>query len=325
VIAGDTEKNVRFSDRTRRKVLEESRKIGYRPNRAARAMRTGRFESIGLLIRQNSKWMNIPIPLLDGLSSTLSSNSFRMNILEESVDEFAKYSPGAISEVLKEMMVDGLIVSCWGGVPGLQKKIVEETALPVVWLNAKYGFNCVYPDNKLAGRLATEHLLAMGHTRIAYADLNYNGHFSGIDRLAGYKSAMASSGLSPEVFIERIPRPERVKVANEIFGSLQRPTAIVTYGGNSALPILYCAIRMGIDIPRELSLITIGVEVQNSIGIEISTLLEEVNIMGIEAAKMLFLRAKSDGKPVPSVTLPLVRIKGQTCAPPSSSRILKKK
>ena len=73
---------------------------------------------------------------------------------------------------------------------------------PAIFINVKQEFDAVHPDDLRGGEIATEHLLQLGHTRIAYARaaVNLKEHYSEIDRRLGYEAAMQSAGLPPLIW-----------------------------------------------------------------------------------------------------------------------------
>ena len=305
----------RYSEETQRKVFEAVEKLGYRSDSVASAMRRGYFNSVGLLlaIEENQHWMSIPLRTIEELTSSLSKRNLSLVMHSKPISYFLDV---LTSGHLREMMVDGLIISCWARIPGIRKDIVEQTLVPVVWINANFAKNCVFPDDAGAGQMATEYLIRMGHRKIAYLDYNAV-HYSSEERMFGYCRAMKKAGLSPVVISEPLPRDKRIERTRDFLLGSNPTTAIVAYSPSTALPVLLSAAnRNGLRIPQDLSLITFGGSIEDSTGVAISTVMEPETEMGYESGQMLLRRMESFGACEPSKMCSFSGIGGATCAPP---------
>ncbi|HOK94999.1 MAG TPA: LacI family DNA-binding transcriptional regulator [Anaerohalosphaeraceae bacterium] len=134
---------------------------------------------------------------------------------------------------------------------------MERIDVPYVVVNGKGGPSCssVVPDDIHAARRAVEHLLGLGHRRIAYAGPTpqHRSHASVADRHQTYLSELRIRGLEPiaghnEQFISGLDYLVSVVLK-------QKATAIVAYDHVIALKILHDAHILNIDIPRQVSLI----------------------------------------------------------------------
>jgi LacI family transcriptional regulator len=102
----------------------------------------------------------------------------------------------SVPKILREWMADGLLLNYHQDIPPRLQAIVEKHGLPSIWINSKHPTDCVYPADFETGRSATEHLLQMGHSRIAFATLRTT-HYSAADWEGGYAQAMQQSGAVP--------------------------------------------------------------------------------------------------------------------------------
>src|SRR4051812_31228185 len=98
----------RVSEETRKRVLKVANELGYRPNRSALSMRTGRFNAIALLQSAHVEYSYLPESLLVGLHEGLASREIRL-VLASVPDE--KLTDGQyLPSVLREWSVDGFLV-----------------------------------------------------------------------------------------------------------------------------------------------------------------------------------------------------------------------
>jgi len=305
---------------TRKRVLEMAKKLGYHPNNAARAMRSGRFNAVALLLGYRQGWMEIPINVTDELSSCFSGRSMNLVMHRKSVEEIIE--SGLKSGILKEIMVDGVIIACWDRLAKLRSNIVEEPSVPSVWLNVDFKKNCVFSDDFEAGRIVTETLLRMGHRRIAYVDYSATPHYSSADRMRGYESAMKSAGLPPRTIRKSTEHLKRIDSAYGLLSGSDRPTAVVAYSPETALPLIFCACsRLSLNVPQDLSVISFESYVETIMGVGLSSIIFPEREIGAEAGKMLLARIDQPGVSMPSVCVPFKNIEGGTCATPPQIKL----
>jgi len=301
-----------FRPETRDRVFEMSRKLGYHVNRAARAMRKGCFETIGLVIRYESFHIDLPASTIAGIAEELDKNALKMILIKAPDDLLIKKN--SLAALSSSYMVDGLIVDCWDKIPDALREIADKAAYPVSWINTDSPHNSVLPDDKGAARMATEYLLRLGHRKICYVDCIAAEHFSGSERLAGYTQAMKAAGLSCRVFRRKVVKENRFEELSELFSGAGQATAFVTYGPHDAQPIILRATSLGLKVPEDLSVICIGVS-DNSLGISITTLPCPEWVIGTTSVKILLDRIKNQNSPLPSIVIPFGEIIGKTCAP----------
>jgi DNA-binding LacI/PurR family transcriptional regulator len=130
----------------------------------------------------------------------------------------------------------------------------------VVLLNNQHPSEFVYSvmiANVEASIAATQHLIALGHRRIAYIGDRF-GHQSDAERLEGYRCALQAARLplDPQLAVRGDGKPEAAETA--MFGLLdlpQPPTAVFCYNDLTALGATRAARRRGLCLPADLSLV----------------------------------------------------------------------
>ncbi len=249
------------SPETRRKILEAAQRMGYQPNAAARATRTRRFRQVALLNSVDKNVSYRPAPLLDAVHDALAERD--LNTVYVKLPDEKLVSEGYTPRILRELMVDGLLVNYRHHIPPRMVELIEANHLPAVWLGAIREQDCVYPDDRDGARRLTEHLLGLGHRRIAFVDLR-NGPVltpetrpAAVERRAGYEMAMKRAGLAPALICGARPLrvwPQRVA---EAMGSADRPTALICIDyahAEQVFPVLERG--LGLSTPGDVSVAT---------------------------------------------------------------------
>src|SRR5262245_11267190 len=151
------------SERRRRAVLKAARELGYRPNAVARSLVEGRTRLIGALVAD----LHNPFfaEFLDGLQESLHGGGLRMLVGSGRWDP--TFEAEAV-EAFLEMRVDGLVLL--SVVPPALGEAAANVPVVVVGEHDVAGVDIVVDDDELGARLAVEHLVRLGHRRIAHIE-----------------------------------------------------------------------------------------------------------------------------------------------------------
>lgn len=173
--------------------------LGYTPNRAARSLVTRRTDSVALVVPEPDETvLNDPYfaGTLRGLSAALDPTDIQLILLiarrGEETQRTARY--------LLNRHVDGAVIVSHHRDDALDR-VLADSRLPCVFVGRPWasadGMPYVDVHNARAGRIATEHLIAAGCTRIGTiaGPLDMS---AGVDRLAGWREALHDAGLSDE-------------------------------------------------------------------------------------------------------------------------------
>jgi DNA-binding LacI/PurR family transcriptional regulator len=150
---------------TRERVLAAMREVGYRPNQAARALRSGRFQSIGVIAFELSSVGTTHT--LDAIAAAATTSGYAVNLLP--VLDVTKDAIVSAFDRLGEQAVDGIIIQIEAHLLD-EVEIVLPDGLPVVVVDssAHYDYPIVDTDQAQGARLATEHLLDLGHATVSH-------------------------------------------------------------------------------------------------------------------------------------------------------------
>lgn len=316
----------RYRPETRERVLAVAQRRGYRPNTSARAMRKGRFDCVALLMSStNSTRSNLFPSALKGICDALDKHNLHLTLV--SLPDEKLINEGFMPKILREWMADGLLINYNTAIPQRMIQLIRDYAIPCVWMRSKHAGNCIYPDEKEAGREATNYLLKLGHSRIAYVDYTqgaYNlstAHFGVLDCEAGYSEAMQNAGFNPWIIREAdyVPREVRPARFMTLLTQPKRPTAIVAYASSAAWPAVYAAIQLGWKLPDDLSVITFSYQVENLLGQTLTTMLTPEYELGQQAVELLMERIINPGSSLPPRALKFKLAEGNSCAPPPAA------
>src|SRR5688572_23581049 len=309
----------RYSAETRRRVLEAAQEMGYRPNSSARAMRQGRFGCAALILSRSRQQTHSYIPpgLLDGLDDELAQHDMHLTVTRLSDEELSH--DDFVPKVLRQHMADGMIVNYTHGIPAGMLELIHAHHTPAVWLNAKLAEDCVYPDEFAAARSVTQELLSLGHRRIAlvhlverlsqagsFDDNRGQMHYSAVDRAAGYVAVMSEAGLEPRVLSHDryIERDEVMSACRALLGSVDRPTAVLAYSENEGLALATAARTLGLEIPRDLSMVLFAPAAAWFAGYALSAAAVPTQEMGRRAVQMLLRKLSEPAEPCAPEAIP---------------------
>lgn len=244
----------RVSDKTRQKVLDAMRQLGYRPNSIAQALATRSSNAVGVLVSE----LHGPFfgAMLSAIERTLkAAGKFVLVAAGHNQEEQEREAV----RFLMSRNCDALIAH----VEKLPDKFLldhDHQRVPLVVMNRKVrglADHCFSLNNELGGFLATQSLLKNRHKRIAYI----SGPLDWVDakqRLAGHKRALAEAGVK---FDERLliegdyHETGGQEALNALFAKGVPFTAVVCANDDMAAGAMAAAHERGLDLPKDLSIV----------------------------------------------------------------------
>jgi len=253
-ILNNTPLMVPVAAETRERVLAAARDLDYRPNPLARALRGAPTMLLGAIVR------DITDPFFAGAIEAVSSaaRAHGYNIVL-GVAHGRATEAHELATVLEARQCDGILVlGDMGDQPRLLADL-RDSHVPVVamWQGTRLDLiPGVQVDNGLGIRLAVEHLIALGHRRIAFIGGRLLGDIR--ERQAAYVEAMSPVlGEIPAGYIQHAANtPEGGESAlGALLRLSPRPTAIVASTDVLAIGVLRAALLRGVKVPDELSVV----------------------------------------------------------------------
>ncbi len=304
---------------TRVRVLEAIAALEYEPSAAARALSTGRTGAIGVL----APFFTEPsvVERLRGVTQRLSRAGYQVVLFDV---ESPEQGDRAVRSLAAKGRVDGLLVLSLPPT-GAQLARLEAAGVPVVLVDRKdEGGSSVFTDDRAGGRLAAEHLLELGHERIAFVGDIEDGPFgftSSRLRREGFAAALAEAGvpLQPDLVRAGPHRRDAARAhGHELLALPAPPTAVFAASDHQALGLLEAATNAGVRVPDRLSVIGFDdVEIARYAGL--TTVAQPLEASGARGAELL-LEALAGERPR-SLELALeLRVRATTAPPPGGGR-----
>lgn len=249
--------NAGISPETRRRVLEAARQLNYHPNAAARSLVSQRAMTLGLVLCQSPEqvFADLFLPqVLQGISTVTQPAGYR--ILLETVTDAQDNGYAALAH---EKRIDGFILS--GPRSDDQALLtLHAEGFPIVLLGQLPGTDIPFVDvdTVQAAYSAVEHLIALGHRRIALitnAPLDYTASQA---RLEGYRRALKDHGLpfDPDLVAYGAFREETGQRAmTHLLSRHPLPTAVFAASDAIALGAMVAIRRQGLHIPDDIALV----------------------------------------------------------------------
>jgi DNA-binding LacI/PurR family transcriptional regulator len=253
-ILNDVPLTVPVAQETRARVLAVAHDLGYRPNPLARALRGAPTMLLGAIVR------DITDPFFAGaveaVSSAARARGYNIVLGLAHARATEAYE---LAAVLEARQCDGiLLLGDMGDQPRLLADL-RDSHVPVVtmWQGTRLDLiPGVQVDNRLGTRMAVEHLIGLGHRRIAFVGGRLLGDIR--ERQAAYAEAVtAVLGAIPNGYIQHVANvPDGGEAAlGALLRLSPRPTAIVASTDVLAIGVLRGALLRGVNVPGELSVI----------------------------------------------------------------------
>ena len=251
-------KGFNISPETRQKVRDAAESLSYVPDATAQALASRRAKAIGLVMTRSPHHIATDtfLPqIIGGLMEVVKDNKLRLLI--EYVE--AEHQDRAYLELARSKHIDGMILLT----PRLDDaglKKLEQVDVPTVLMGEIEGSNLysVDVDNELAARKAVQHLLELGHTRIACITNAPATYTAAPDRVRGYKNALTNAGISPEDGLIRYADFTPESGYAEMISLLESGsefTAVFAASDNVAMGAKAALIEAGKRIPEDISLV----------------------------------------------------------------------
>ena len=237
-------------DETAERVLAASRELGYTPNAFARALRTRRTGSIGVVLPEFSN--PVYAAVIDGIEQRAAELG-----LSVVIDAIRPESPGDFARLVSENRVDGVLFSAASD-RSVALDVLEATAVPYVLVNRSVATATasVVLDEESGVEAAVRCLADEGHTRIAYVSGPPD-----IDTARRRKSGFLKTMKQLKLPVDRrlvvaAFEPEAAQVATAALLAVDPPpTAICVWTIKSALGVLHALHEHAVPIPEAMSVI----------------------------------------------------------------------
>lgn len=270
--------------------------LNYVPSAVARSLKSSRTHTVGMMIPNNSNPYFAEI--IRGIEDACFMAGFNV-ILCNSDDD--PHKQAAYVRVLSEKQIDGLIVLSSGGDPELLDTLRSAT-MPQVVVDREIddlAADLVEVDHEGGARLAVEHLIGLGHTRVACiaGPLVLS---SARQRVQGWRAALEAAGLEhgDALIADGAFTAEGGHAAMRALLA-QRPGAVFASNDLMAIGAICAAAEAGLRVPQDLSVIGFDdIALAAFSNPPLTTIAQPKHQTGELAARLLMQRIAEPGRPL---------------------------
>jgi LacI family transcriptional regulator len=310
------------SAQMRERVETAIEKLSYRPHAGARAMR-GSTYTIGVVMNELTSPFQPEVAqaIGDGLEGT----QYQGILVAAGSD--AQRQQRAIESLL-DRQVDGLVLIA----PFTSTEWLEQLAssIPTVVIarhGASANYDTVVDDDFEGARMLVDHLVGLGHTKIAHT-----GHPSGglkppsvlsqTARRDGYEKTMKKHGLDPDVIVTTYSEEGGYAAALQALNRPSPPTAIFAGADIAALGVLRAAEELGLRVPEDLSVAGYDDIYVSKIGrVSLTTVDQSGHLTGTTSARLLVECIRGRTQSVHYVIAPRLVVRSTTAGPPAGKAL----
>lgn len=287
------------SAETKARIQRLAREMGYSPDAQARSLVMGKTQTIGVVVTTITDPFIAEI--VQAIESTAHDHGYTVILASSSAKSEREL---AAVEMLGSKRVDGVIVTS-SRVGAFYQEHLDRLGVPVVLVNShreqrgSYTFS-INVDNRHGGCLATEHLVQLGHRRIAYVT-GPADNSDDLERQAGYRQALSEAGIAFDPALV-VPGTGRASGGERALPVLRRlsdpPTAVFCYNDMTAIGLMRAARQVGLVIPQDFALVGFDdIPFSSFVQPSLTTVAQPKRKMGKQAMEMvlaLIARDRSD-------------------------------
>ncbi|PEG35369.1 LacI family transcriptional regulator [Mycolicibacterium agri] len=294
----------KVNDETRQRVEAAIEATGYRRNVVARSLAAGRTNTVGLSISA----LTNPYfgSLVHAVERALSDAGYVL-IVGDSHDQAE--SEKRVIDSLLGRKVDGMIVAPAAGSERTTLPEIMRTGTPLVLIDrgADIDRDQVGPENFSSARSLTEHLIDLGHRRIAVVR-GLAGISSTTERFDGYQAALADHGIAvdPDLILDGESNTDVAeREVLTLMSGANRPTAMVSMNNAMTIGALKALRRLDLSIPGDVAFVCYDdFEWSDLFEPQLTAAAQDVETIGATAVRLLLSRMRGDDGPPQLIRVP---------------------
>lgn len=242
----------RITQDTEERIRAVARRLGYRRNTIARALRTGRTLVVGMVLPDVANLYQAEIAR--GAGDIFYGKGY--SLILASTDDDPGHAQSQVSAMLG-VQAEGLMYGVARGGDAVLAGIIEEE-IPVVLFNraaSELGVSAVLPDDHGGTRLAVEHLISLGHTRIVHVG-GPEDVSSTVNRLEAFEETLRAADLTGSYhFTHRQTEEEGYRVTGTLLEERADTTAVIAANDRLALGAIDAIRATGRSCPDDVSVV----------------------------------------------------------------------
>ncbi len=300
--------SIYLPEETRRRILRAMDTVGYKPNVLARSLRMGKTHTLGLILPDSSN------PFFAEIGKHIEARAFSLGyslIICNTEGDPAREQ--FYSEVLYCKQVDGIIFVSSGNQPDCLRSLLDY-GLPLVVVDRELPgcvVDVVMLDNFQGGYLAAQHLISLGHRKIACITGPSNVNPSS-ERVSGFKTALEENGIGfnhGRLRQADLRMESGWRLAYDLFNQPDPPTAIFACNDLMALGVLRAAAESGLRVPHDLSVVGFdNIALSSYTTPPLTTIAQPTDQISMRTIDLLMERIKSKEKDPARELLPAALI-----------------
>ncbi len=307
-----------ISEETRRQVMKLAREMGYQPNALARALKTNRSYNLGVLfVDENTSGLTHPFfaAMLNTFKAEAEAHGYDITFINHNIGA----TEMTYLEHCRYRNVDGVCLAC---VDFFSAEVADLVKGDIPCVTVDHAFEnrpCVASDNDAGIRMLVRRAAALGHQRIAYIHGQRNSLVTET-RITGFRTEMEAHGLTvPEGYVME-GRYDDVTLTRSLTQSLLEredpPTCILLPDDASYFGALEALRDFDLRLAEDVSLAGYdGIRLTQSLHPRLTTVFQDSEAMGRQAARILIDRVEHPGIPSEErITVPVKLIEGETLA-----------
>jgi LacI family transcriptional regulator len=243
---------------TRLRILDIARKMSYVPDTAAQSLVSGRAGAVALILKQSPHQVisdAFLAPVLQGVSAAV--RHFGCHVLVEPLDPADRSV--SYGDLVRSRRADGILVS-GPRVDDEELPRIHAENIPVVMMGQlpDTSIPFVDVDNVRGAWMAVQHLIGLGHRRIAMITNASPAYTASRDRLAGYRQALEEAGISYDETLVRYGNftdESGAEAMRDLLGQTPPPTAVFSASDVVALGALSVIHAARLHVPGDIALV----------------------------------------------------------------------
>jgi DNA-binding LacI/PurR family transcriptional regulator len=238
--------------KTAEKIRKIAKESGYKASAVARGLVNRRTRTIGLVVTSIADPFTSEV--VSGIEQAAYDHGYCVFLADSNADPVRERK---IVQAFAEQRVDGIIVTS-SRVGALYLPLLTEMMVPIILVNDQYPgafVHSVMISNQEGSRAAAEHLVGLGHRRVAFIGDQF-GYHSDTERVAGYKEALrlAQIQFNPELLVRGDGKSENaMRAMDQLLALKNPPTAVCCYNDMTALGAMKSIRMRGLRVPEDIS------------------------------------------------------------------------
>jgi len=303
------------SPETQAKVQKAIEELGYFPNELARSLTRKQTATIGLMVPN----LKNPVyaEIAESFESVCTASGYTV-MLTGTDRDLAKEQQ--LAETLRSKQVDGVVILP-SEEPYSFLKLFQQANIPMVVLEHDLAdTHCIVIDDRQGGRLAMQHLLSLGHRRIALIQretLSPHGHLRGL----GCREMLEESGIPLDpalVIVGKAGQAAGYAAMQQWLALPNPPTAVFAHNDMLAVGAIRAVFDAGLTVPADISVVGHDdTSIIDYLNPRLTTVKFPVTEMGRRAGQIILeLVQQPDSLPAETITLPVELVIRASTAPP---------